>query len=339
MKRWIKKHKTDLIIYFGYITILILLILLAVLPGYKSAINNNKQYSTVAINLGKIQIAWYAIFILTGLILASVMASIEIKRFGWKSDDLLDGLLIIAPLSIIGARLYYVLFDPAGKPSSFYDVIAMWEGGMAIHGAIIVATIGVILYSRYKKLNVFALADVLAVGFLMGQIAGRWGNFMNAEAHGAATQSRVLFKLLPNFITHQMHFSSHLPNLGTSIYQPTFLYESLWNFVGLTLLLILRRKKVLKVGDMFGMYLIWYGFGRGILVEPLRQDQLKPIFGVPVNILLSLILFVGGGVVYLILKRVYNKDEKYYTELLINDYEFNFKKEKKIDDENNNNTI
>lgn len=339
MKQWIKKHKTDLIIYFGFIAILLLLILLAVLPGYKNAINNNQPYSSVAVSFGSIQIAWYAIFILSGLILASVMASVEMKRFGWKSDDLLDGLLIIAPLAIIGARLYYVLFDPAGSPNSFKDVIAIWEGGMAIHGAIIVATIGVIIYSRYKKLNVYAIADVLAIGFLMGQIAGRWGNFMNAEAHGAATQSKVLFKLLPNFVTHQMHFSSHLSNLGTSIYQPTFLYESLWNFLGLTILLILRRKKLLKVGDMFGIYLIWYGFGRGILVEPLRQDQLKPLLGVPVNILLSLILFVGGGVIYLILKRVYNKDEIYYTDLLINDYEFKLKKDKIKDDKNNDNII
>ena len=132
------------------------------------------------------------------------------KRFGWETDDILDGVLIIAPLAIIGARLYYVLFDPAGSPDSFIDVIAIWEGGLAIHGAIIVAAIGIIIYSRYKKINVFAVADLLAIGLLMGQIAGRWGNFMNAEAHGAATTSKFLQSVLPNFITHQMQFSSHM---------------------------------------------------------------------------------------------------------------------------------
>lgn len=328
MKNWIKKHQTDLILYLGFIVVILLLIILAVVPGYKQAIDSNSPYNPTAIKIGAFEIQWYAIFILAGLIMAAVVATIEVKRFGWKSDDLLDGLLIIAPLAIIGARLYYVLFDPAGSPNSFYDVIAIWEGGLAIHGAIIVSTIGIVIYSRYKKLNVFAVADLLAIGLLMGQITGRWGNFMNAEAHGGQTSSNFLMNVLPNFITHQMHFSSHDPNLVNAIYQPTFLYESLWNLLGLSILLVLRRTKTLKVGDMIGIYLIWYGFGRGILIEPFRTDQLKHLFGVPVNILLSLILFVGGGIIYLVLKRVFNKEEQYYIDLLVEDYKFKFKKEK-----------
>ena len=335
MKEWIKKNKVDLILYFGFIFILIILITLAVLPQYSRALNTNSAYKTTAIEIGSFSIAWYAIFILSGIIMATVMAVYEIKRFGWETDDILDGVLIIAPLAIIGARLYYVLFDPAGSPDSFMDVIAIWEGGLAIHGAIIVAAIGIIIYSRYKKINVFAVADLLAIGLLMGQIAGRWGNFMNAEAHGAATTSNFLQSVLPNFITHQMQFSSHLHDLTEGIYLPTFLFESLWNFIGLTILLVLRRTKLLKVGDMLGIYLIWYGFGRGVLIEPFRTDQLKEIFGVPVNILLSLILFVGGGIVYLILKRVYNKDEKLYQELLINDIEIITRKEQPNDKSNN----
>lgn len=320
MKKWIEKNRVDLVLYLGFIGVLVLLIILAVAPGYKTAVNTNSAYNPTAIAFGSfMEIQWYAIFILTGIVLGTVMAIYEVKRFGWKTDDLLDGLLIIAPLAIIGARLYYVLFDPAGKPSSFRDVIAIWEGGLAIHGAIIIAVIGITIFSRIKKINVFALADILAIGLLMGQITGRWGNFMNAEAHGAATSSPFLIKILPNFITHQMSFSSHMQNLTGSIYLPTFLFESLWNFLGLTLLLILRRTKTLKVGDMLGIYLIWYGFGRGVLIEPFRTDQLRPILGVPVNILLSLILFVGGGIIYLILKRVYFKDEKKYYEILVND--------------------
>ena len=337
MKNWINKHKTDLILYFGYILILIVLITLAVLPQYRGAVSANKAYNSTAIGFGdSFGIQWYAVFILTGIILATFMALTEIKRFGWVSDDIIDGVLIIAPLAILGARLYYVLFDPYGRPDSFMDVIAIWEGGLAIHGAIIVAAIGVIIYSRYKKLNPFALADLLAVGLLIGQISGRWGNFMNAEAHGAATNSSFLMGILPNFITHQMHFSSHMTNLVDSIYLPTFLFESLWNFIGLTLLLVLRRTKLLKIGDLLGIYLIWYGFGRGVLIEPFRTDQLKPILGVPVNILLSLILFVGGGIVYLILKRVFRKDEKYYYEILINDIDLFEKKAKQQDDKSDN---
>lgn len=335
MFNWVKKNKIDLIVYFGFIIVLLTLITLAVAPQYKSAVINNKPYNpnmlTFSIGTG-ISVAWYAIFILMGIILAAFMAFLEFKKLGWDTEDLFDGILIIAPLSIIGARVYYVLFD---KNTPFSDIYKIWEGGLAIHGAIIVATIGIIIFSRKKKLNVFAVADVLAIGFLIGQISGRWGNFMNAEAHGGPTNSPFLLKILPNFIEHQMKFSSY-DFLGTgTIFQPTFLYESLWNFLGLTILLVVRRKKWFKVGDMLGFYLIWYGFGRGVLVEPFRTDQLMAFNEtVPVNILLSLLLFVGGGVLLLILKRVYIKDEPYYADLAIHDVKlFNKKvKKEKIDD-------
>lgn len=313
-KEWVLKNKTDLIVYFGFILVLILLISLAVIPQ-NSKIKEGIEFSPTAVSLGSLSIQWYAIFILSGIILAAYMATQEFKRFEWKTDDLLDGLLIIVPLSIIGARLYYVLFDPNANIKSIVDVFAIWDGGLAIHGGIIVATIGIIIFSKYKKLNIFALADILALGLLMGQISGRWGNFMNAEAHGGATTSAFLNSILPNFIKHQMHFGDSTL-VGNMLYHPTFLYESLWNFVGFTILFILRRKRVLKLGDMMGIYLIWYGFGRGLLVEPLRTDQLM-IFNIPVNILLSLVLFVGGGIVYLILKRVYNKDEEFYFDFSI----------------------
>ena len=312
---WVKKNKLDLIIYFGFILTIFILITLAVGPQYKK-INTNEAFNPTALRIAKFEIQWYAIFILSGIVLAAIMASYEFKRFGWKTEDLLDGLLIIVPLSIIGARLYYVLFLADGDITSIGQVFAIWEGGLAIHGAIIVATIGAILFSRRKKLNIWVVADILAVGLLMGQITGRWGNFMNAEAHGGETSNKFLFAVLPKFIHHQMQFSSYKPNLFNSglIYQPTFLYESLWNFIGFTALMIVRRKRILKTGDILGIYLIWYGFGRGVLVEPLRTDQLM-IFGMPVNIILSLILFVGGGTLLLILKRVINKNEEYYYDL------------------------
>ncbi|MCR1809120.1 prolipoprotein diacylglyceryl transferase [Haploplasma modicum] len=324
----IKKHKIDLILYVGFIAILILLIILAVAFQYGNAKLNVIPYENTAFKIFGAEVQWYALFIMFGILAATFVASVEVKRFGWKSDDLLDGVLIIAPLAIIGARLYYVLFDPAGSPDSFMDVIAIWEGGLAIHGAIIVSTIGIIIYSRIKQINVLLVADILAIGLLIGQISGRWGNFMNAEAHGAAVDIGGLNSILPNFIKFQMRFSSYGPTLDVGqIYQPTFLYESLWNFVGLTILLVVRRIKLLKAGDMIGIYLIWYGLGRGILIEPFRTDQLKEIFGVPVNILLSLVLLVGGGIVFLILKRVFIKDTKYYTEYLLNDIRLPWEKD------------
>lgn len=306
---WITHHKKDLMIYFGYLLSLVTLIILAV------AFQKTTPYSNLAIDIGFVQIAWYAVFILAGLMLGSTMAYFEFKRLGWNPDILFDGILIIAPLAILGARIYYVLFDPAGSPSSFIDVIAIWEGGLAIHGAIIVATIGVVILSRRKKINVWALADILGVALLMGQIAGRWGNFMNAEAHGPATSNALLIRVLPDFIKKQMAFSGSSQLTAGLIYHPTFLYESFANLVGLTILMILRRKRILKEGDTIGLYLIWYGLVRGILIEPLRTDQLI-MFGLPVNIVLSLVLFVGGGILMLVLKRYFRKDESYYFDLL-----------------------
>ncbi|MDY0276962.1 MAG: prolipoprotein diacylglyceryl transferase [Acholeplasma sp.] len=334
LKRVVKNNWLDLSIYFGFLLVLIILIMLAVMPNYSESVTNMTPYSPIAVKLFGLEIRWYAIFILSGLVMAAVMAYFEFKRLGWDVNALFDGLLIIAPLAIIGARLYYVIFDPAGKPDSFIDVIAIWEGGLAIHGSIIVATIGVIIFSRKKKLNVLALADVLALGLLMGQIAGRWGNFMNAEAHGGETSNAFLLSILPRFIEHQMQFDGHRLITTGAIYQPTFLYESLWNLLGLTVLFVLRRKKVLMAGDMIGIYLIWYGLGRGVLVEPLRTDQLKPIFGVPVNILLSLLLFVGGGVLFLILKRVYIKDDSYYCDLATHDVFVDKEERKTVDNVN-----
>jgi len=317
MREILSKNKKDLFIYFGFLAAIIFLILIAVLPQYKEAVSNQKAYEPIAIDFGILSIRWYAVFIISGIILASIMGYYEFKKMGINTEHLYDGLLIVAPLSILGARLYYIIFDPTGFPSSFWKIFAIWEGGLAIHGAIISATILTIFIAKWKKMNIFLIFDIIVVGLLMGQIVGRWGNFMNAEAHGGITTNKSLIDALPKFLAHQMKFSSYMSNLDGKIYQPTFLYESLWNLLGLTILMILRRIKLLKVGDMLGLYLIWYGFGRAYLVEPYRTDQLRKIFNVPVNILLSYILFVGGGILYLILKRVFYKG-KYYVEFECN---------------------
>lgn len=324
MRDWIKKNKSDLILYFGFILILILLITLAVLPQI-GKIGTNAPYNPTAIPIGP-GIQWYAIFIVIGLVMGAYFAFAEIKRFGWKSDDLLDGLLIIAPLSILGARLYYII--NSGVPLS--DFFQFRDGGLAIHGAIIVATISAFFYARFKKLDFFLIADILAIGLLIGQITGRWGNFMNAEAHSSQiVENKFLIGIIPGFIKHQMQFSGS-SMLSSGFYHPTFLYESLWNFVGLTALLVIRRKKYLRAGDMVGLYLIWYGLGRSFLEAGYREDQLDAILGIPVNVLMSLV-FVGAGVLYLILKRVFIKDQLFYVDALV--YEIEYPWEKVVIDE------
>lgn len=322
MKEWMNKHKADLILYGMLIGMLLLLIGLAVIPQIK-VIGTNEPYNQTAIAFSdSLGIQWYAIFIVSGLVMATYFAMVEFKRLGWKTDDLLDGLLIIAPLAILGTRAYYLIFDPNNDYtfSEFFQAFFRFrDGGLAIHGAIIVAVVGVIIFARVKKLNVFLLADVLAIGLLIGQISGRWGNFMNAEAHGNEVMSgSFITKVLPGFIEHQMKFDGS-NMLSNGFYHPTFLYESLWNFAGLTFLLIARRKKWFKAGDILGIYLIWYGVGRSFLEAFYRTDQLIIFGSIPVNVLLSLVLLAGGGALYLILKRVFVRDEIYYVEALKND--------------------
>lgn len=261
-------------------------------------------YSPVAIKIGTIEIAWYAIFILTGIIFAAIMALYESRKIGLSKSSLYDGILVIVPLSILGARLYYVLFDPnkANNYHSFIDVINITSGGLAIHGAIIVAFIGTIIFCKIKKVNFWAMADLLVIGFLIGQIIGRWGNFFNQEAHGGVlSTTSFMFKILPNFIKEQMYL--HGPQ-GLNYYHPTFLYESGLNLIALVFFLIIRRFKVLKVGDTLAIYLMWYGLMRGLIIEPMRTDPLYigGFGGVRVNILLSLVLLFGGGLILLIVK-------------------------------------
>lgn len=317
MKNWIKKNKADLILYGMFIGVLVILIILAVLPQI-GKIGTNEPYNPQAITFGNsFGIQWYALFIVSGLVMAAYFAMVEFKRLGWKTDDLLDGLLIIAPLSILGARAYYLIFSANTTytfVTFFQNFFKFRQGGLAIHGAIIVAVIGVVIFSRYKKLNVFILADVLAIGLLIGQISGRWGNFMNAEAHGDVVNSSFISGIIPGFIRHQMQFSGS-SMLPSGFHHPTFLYESLWNFIALTFLLVARRKRWFRAGDMIGFYLIWYGLGRSFLEAFYRTDQLRVIFNfLPVNVLLSIVLLAGGGALYLILKRVFIKDQLYYVD-------------------------
>ena len=169
---------------------------------------------------------------------------------------------------------------------------------------------------KRKKINFWILADIVAIGFLVGQISGRWGNFMNAEAYGPVIESTWILNILPNFIKDQMFIDG-------AFHHPTFLYEGIWNFIGLVFLLIARRKRWFKAGDMLGLYLIWYGLGRGAIIEPLRVgghpgDALR-IFGLPANIIISLSLFMLGGFALIVFKRLLIKDQKFYVDYLVDE--------------------
>lgn len=204
--------------------------------------------------LGK-DIYWYGIIICAGFILAALYVSSRTKEFSITSDNLMDCLIICVPLGIICARIYYVVFEWSYYAEHPSEIIAIWKGGIAIYGGIIGTLIGLFVYSRVKKLSFASLCDLAAFGLLIGQCIGRWGNFVNGEAHGGPT-------ILPWGMTID----------GGSMVHPTFFYESLWNLIGFILLHFYSKKRKFK-GEMALLYVAWYGAGRA-WIEGLRTDSL-----------------------------------------------------------------
>lgn len=202
-------------------------------------------------------IYYYGVIIALGLVLAVIYGLRRSKEFGLKQDDILDGVLWIVPLCIICARAYYVLFE-LDQYKTFADVINIRKGGLAIYGGVIGAVIGVVLFSKVKKVSLPAVLDLVGIAFLIGQSIGRWGNFMNREAYGAPTECFLRMGLVVN------------GELG--YYHPTFLYESVWNAIGFVLLHFLSKKRQYD-GQMALGYVAWYGLGRAF-IEGLRMDSL-----------------------------------------------------------------
>ncbi len=226
----------------------------------------------VAIAIGGLKIHWYGIILGTAALMGLLMCIREGKRFGISPDFFMDLVLIGVPSAIIGARIYYVAFQWEDYQNNFIEVFKIWHGGIAIHGALIGAVIGGLIYTRMKKVNFWRIADIAAPGLIVGQIIGRWGNFINQEAHGGIVERSFLSDTLhlPNWIVNHMEITYD----GVSaFFHPTFLYESIWNILGLGLLLLLRRRPFLRAGELFFSYFIWYSIGR-FYIEGLRTDSL-----------------------------------------------------------------
>ena len=210
--------------------------------------------------IGPLSIHFYGVIIAFGLVLAVVYGMRRRKEFGFSEDDILDGVLCVVPFAILCARLYYCIFAWDMYKDNPISIFYIWEGGLAIYGGVIGAAIGMIVYTRVKKINLRALLDVVSIGFLIGQSIGRWGNFMNREAFGAATESFLRMGLY-NTRTGAFEY-----------YHPTFLYESLWNAAGFVLLHLLSKKRQYD-GQIALGYVAWYGLGRAF-IEGLRTDSL-----------------------------------------------------------------
>lgn len=214
-------------------------------------------------------IHWYGIIIAAGFALAVLYCTKRAPEFGFTGDDLLDVLIFAAPGAIIGARLYYVIFyldrfRRADGSLDIRDMLRIHDGGIAIYGAIIAALLIAWLVMRHKKASFLAMADLGAFGLLIGQMVGRWGNFVNAEAFGGETTLPWRMGVRQWVAGQWQYMEVH----------PTFLYESLWNLCGLIVLIVLVKKGLRKFdGMVFFSYIAWYGFGRG-LIEGLRTDSL-----------------------------------------------------------------
>lgn len=223
-------------------------------------------------------IEWYAIIICVGILTAYFVCDRLAKRFDVKSDDILDVLLFALPGGFIGARLWYILGDLESF-DSFYDMIAVWNGGLAIYGGIIFGCLTGYFVCRYKKISFLNLLDLGGIGFMIGQIIGRWGNFANVEVFGVQTDLPWRMGVGVNCIAEYVH--------------PLFLYESLWNLLGLLIIFAYMDSRKFK-GEIFLMYTAWYGIGRAWM-EPLRDSSYNlRIFGLRVNMILAIVAAVAA---------------------------------------------
>jgi phosphatidylglycerol:prolipoprotein diacylglycerol transferase len=221
-------------------------------------LNLEFNIAPVAFNILGKNIYWYGIIIALGLFAGALVSMYTAKRNELKTDIITDIVIYGAPTAIIFARLYYCLFNFNSYINNPIEIFYLWEGGIAIYGAIIGAVISTFIYCKVKKLNVLKVFDVCILGVITGQFIGRWGNFVNKEAYGTITSLPWRMSIYENGQLKNVH--------------PTFLYESLWNFIGLFVLYKINKNKKFN-GLTFFSYLVWYGTGRAI-IEGLRTDSL-----------------------------------------------------------------
>lgn len=218
----------------------------------------------IAFYVGNLEIRWYGVIISIGAVLGLLLAEYSCKIRKVNYDEFINVFLIAFPAAIIGARLYYVIFEFENYKDNLINILNIRQGGLAIHGGIIFGVLAVYLYLKYRKENFFEYADVAAPSIILGQAIGRWGNFFNSEAHGGPVTKEFISKF-PQFIQKGMF-------IGGTYYHPTFLYESIWNFM-VCIFLIHILKKTKKKGIVFMSYIGLYSLGR-FFIEGLRTDSL-----------------------------------------------------------------
>lgn len=260
----------------------------------------------VAFELFGWPVRWYGVIIGLAILVAYILFMRESLRKGIDEDTSFDMLFWTVIIGLIGARIYYVVFSGQDYLSDPLSIFRVWEGGMAIYGGVIAGAATIYYLSRKYLVNVVDIFDMAIPALMLAQSIGRWGNFINQEAHGGRVTREFLEGLmLPNFMIEQM-------NINGNYYHPTFLYESLWNLVGAVVIILLRgRKQLFMRGEIVACYLLWYGAGR-FWIEGLRTDSLY-LGPFRVSQIVSLVMIVIG-VAIIIWNRVLKNNTTYYTD-------------------------
>ena len=245
-------------------------------------------------------IAWYGVIISFGMLLGIVLASYRAKRKGYKTDLILDFILIAFPVAIICARLYYVVFEWEAYADNPLKIFAIREGGLAIYGGVIGGMIAAIIFSKINKFPLLKLVDLAIPSLVLGQAIGRWGNFMNQEAYGELIMNPKL-----QFFPYGVYIDAI-----SEWHQATFFYESMWNLLLFVLLLIIAWKTK-KDGIMLATYFIGYGIGR-FIIEGFRTDSLYFFGNIRVSQMLSLLLVICGIILLTLIQKRRKPDREYH---------------------------
>ncbi len=256
----------------------------------------------VAFNIFGFNVYYYSLCILLGVIVAYILITREGKKQGLPKEFISDLIFYTLIIGILGARVYYCVFNLDYYLANPSEILKIYNGGLAIHGGVIAGLIFVYFYTKKKNISFIKILDIVAPAVIIAQSFGRWGNFFNQEAHGGITTYQNLKNMhIPEFIINGMHIEG-------KYYYPTFFFESIWCLIGFIILMIARRNKNLRKGFQIGFYFIWYGIGR-FFIEAFRTDSLM-FFGLKIAQIVSLIGIIIGIIII-----VTNRNKKYYNEM------------------------
>lgn len=256
----------------------------------------------VAFNIFGFNVYYYSLCILLGVIVAYILITREGKKQVLPKEFISDLIFYTLIIGILGARVYYCVFNLDYYLANPSEILKIYNGGLAIHGGVIAGLIFVYFYTKKKNVSFIKILDIVAPAVIIAQSFGRWGNFFNQEAHGGITTYQNLKNMhIPEFIINGMHIEG-------KYYYPTFFFESIWCLIGFIILMIARRNKNLRKGFQIGFYFIWYGIGR-FFIEAFRTDSLM-FFGLKIAQIVSLIGIIIGIIII-----VTNRNKKYYNEM------------------------